>query len=373
MFYFAYILILSKETLFKLNRLVILSIVLASIILPAWTLTITKEVVNSKEIRQETFIGDVLGVQLQPPKEISAGWVDFLPIVFLFIFLMGAMFVSLKNLYGVLQISRIIKNSRQLKHSDLKIYISNKEVIPFSWFRSIIISSQDYNTNAEVIIEHERAHIHLKHNYDLLLINTVVIFQWFNPIFWLLRKELIAIHEYQADNRVLKNGIDARKYQYLLISKGTMLSFSIPVVNHLCSGNFQKRIKMMLKEPSSPNRAIKVLLLIPLLALAIAAFAKTNYVTSTPDMSLKKVQTSTKNHANEEFPESLTFKIPKFVIPHIIYPEEAKKSSTNGEFFVRIKSEKGEVKRAEVIDIRDDSNTPRCEPLIVTAYGKTTG
>ena len=144
----------------------------------------------------------------------------------------------------------------------MKIFISNKHIIPFSWFNNIIISDEDYNSNKEIIIEHEKAHIQLKHNYDLLFINTMAIFQWFNPIFWLLRKELITIHEYQADNRVLKNGIDARKYQYLLISKGTLQSFSIPVVNHLCSGNFQKRIRMMLKKQSNPHKAIKVLFLI---------------------------------------------------------------------------------------------------------------
>jgi hypothetical protein len=82
-----------------------------------------------------------------------------------------------------------------------------------------------------------------------------------------------------------KNGIDARKYQYLLISKGTQQSFSIPVVNHLCSGNFQKRIKMMLKKRSSPNKAIKALLILPMVAAAVAVFAETEYVVSYPDVS----------------------------------------------------------------------------------------
>ena len=350
-FYIAYILTLSKETFFKLNRIVILSSVLASVVLPLCTLKITKGIIVSQELAQDTFYGEVTGEHLFAPSVSNTVWTDFLPSALLILFLIGAAIVSLRNLYGVFQIFRIIKNSSHEIRSDVKIYISNDNVIPFSWFRNIIISAEDYKTNREVIIKHERAHIKLKHNYDLLFINTVAIFQWFNPIFWFLRKELITIHEYQADNQVLKNGIDARKYQYLLISKGTMQSFSIPVVNHLCSGNFQKRIKMMLKKRSSPNKAIKVLLLIPLLAIAVAAFAKTEYVV---------------------FPKSLTTEIPKYVAVRIAYPEEAKNAGTSGEFHVRIKSENGEVKQAEVVDIKKYPNIPSCEPLIVVAYGKST-
>ncbi len=352
LFYLAYIMTLSKETFFKLNRMVLLSSALASMVLPLCTLKITKGIIVSQELAQDRFYGEVTGEHLFAPSVSNTGWTDFLPPVLLILFLTGAAIVSLRNLYGVIQIYRIIKNSRRDIWSDVKIHIFNSEIIPFSWFRNIIISAEDYNTNREVIIEHERAHIQLKHNYDLLFINALAIFQWFNPIFWLLRKELITIHEYQADNQVLKNGIDARKYQYLLISKGTMQSFSIPVVNHLCSGNFQKRIRMMLKKRSSPKKAIKVLLLIPLLAIAIAAFAKTEYVV---------------------FPKSLTTEISKYVAVRIAYPEEAKEAGTSGEFYVRIKSAMGEVKQAEVVDIKEYPNTPCCEPLIVVAYGKSTG
>ena len=352
LFYLAYIMTLSKETFFKLNRMVILSSVLASMLLPICTLKITKEIIVSQELAQDTFYGEVTGGHLFAPSVSNPVWTDFLPPVLLILFLTGAAIVTLRNLYGIIQIYRIIKNSRQEIWSDVKLHIINSEVIPFSWFRNIIISTEDFNENSDVIIEHERAHIQLKHNLDLLFINTVAIFQWFNPVFWLLRKELITIHEYQADNHVLKNGIDARKYQYLLISKGTLQSVSIPVVNHLCSGNFQKRIRMMLKKRSHPSKAIKVLFLLPLLLIAIAAFAKTEYV---------------------GFPKSLTTEIPKFVAVRMAYPEEAKKAGTSGEFYVRIKSEMGEVKQAEVVDIKEYLSTPCCEPLIVVAYGKSTG
>jgi hypothetical protein len=89
-------------------------------------------------------------------------------------------------------------------------------------------------------------------------------------------------------------------------------------------------------------------------------------ITNVNYLYAKKVQ------ANEEFPKSLTTKIPKFIAPQMIYPEDAKKSATKGEFYVKIKSEKGVIKLAEVIDIKDDFDTPRCEPLIIVAYGRST-
>ncbi|MEA5006763.1 MAG: M56 family metallopeptidase [Rikenellaceae bacterium] len=285
--YFVYKYTLSGETLFGLNRVIILTIVLLSIILPVWTITILKEITSPVEPNQEVFIADSSNPPVFNQQINDNDWFSVIQIIAICVYIIGALCLLGKNIYGIFQIYRIMRNSSQEANSDEKLYISNKQIIPFSWFKNIIISEEDYKSNKEIIIDHEKAHIQLKHNYDLLFINTVAIFQWFNPIFWLLRKELITIHEYQADSCVLKNGIDARKYQYLLISKGTQQSFSIPVVNHLCSGNFQKRIKMMLKKRSSPNKAIRALLILPMVAVAVAVFAETEYVISPPDVSLQ--------------------------------------------------------------------------------------
>lgn len=284
--YFVYKYSLSGETLFRLNRAVILSIVLLSIILPVWTITIFKEIIAPVGLNQNVIVADSSTPIIQNQQISQNDWFSVIQIIAICVYIIGALSLLGKNIYGVFQIYRIMRNSYQEANSVEKLYISNKQIIPFSWFNNIIISDEDYKSNKEIIIDHEKAHIQLKHNYDLLFINTVAIFQWFNPIFWLLRKELVTIHEYQADSCVLKNGIDARKYQYLLISKGTQQSFFIPVVNHLCSGNFQKRIKMMLKKRSSPNKAIKALLILPMIAAAVAVFAETEYVVSYPDVSL---------------------------------------------------------------------------------------
>lgn len=368
--YFVYKYTLSGETLFRLNRTIILSIVLLSIILPVWTITIFKEIAAPAGLNQEVAIAGSSTPSLFNQEVNDSGWFSVIQIIAICIYIIGALSLLGKNIYGIFQIYRIMRNSSQVINSDEKLYICNKQIIPFSWFNNIIISEEDYNSNKEIIIDHEKAHIKLKHNYDLLFINTVAIFQWFNPIFWLLRKELITIHEYQADSCVLKNGIDARKYQYLLISKGTQQSFSIPVVNHLCSGNFQKRIKMMLKKRSSPNRAIKALFILPMVAAAVTVFAETEYVVSPRDVSVpifSEIQPSD----IKVIPETLENQIVKFVATKIIYPEEAKSAGLQGTYNVKISTEKGVVKSAEIIEKNDELKVTLLDKVIVVAYAKS--
>lgn len=285
-FYLAYKITLSKETFFKLNRLLLLVSIALSIILPIWTITIIKEIVITQVPQLYQVIGegsDITGQIYRNSDYSTFVWADLLPFIGLGIYILGVIIFSIRKVIGFNQISQIMKNSRKEVTADAKLYIFSKSVIPFSWFGNIIISEEDYVINKEIIIEHEKAHIRLGHSYDLIFINLMTVFQWFNPFVWLIRKELVSVHEFQADNHVINKGIDAKKYQYLLISKGTAHCFSLPVVNHLCSGNFKQRIKMMLKKRSNPQSAIKALLLIPLVAGAIVAFAKTEYVETAPE------------------------------------------------------------------------------------------
>ncbi|MFR7965210.1 MAG: M56 family metallopeptidase [Alistipes finegoldii] len=94
-----------------------------------------------------------------------------------------------------------------------------RSVTPFSWYRYIVLSEKDLAENGDAIVLHEKAHLRLRHSVDLLLTDLAGCLQWFNPAMWLLRRELRAIHEYEADEAVLDSGVDAKHYQLLLIRK----------------------------------------------------------------------------------------------------------------------------------------------------------
>jgi hypothetical protein len=139
--------------------------------------------------------------------------------------------------------------------------------------RYIIISRTDWEENRDEILTHETAHIRYFHSWDVLIAGCCVIFHWFNPAVWLLKLELQHLHEYEADEEVLNQGIDAKKYQLLLIKKAVGSQRFTSMANSFNHSKIKKRITMMLKSKSSNWARLKYLFVLPLAASTIAAFA----------------------------------------------------------------------------------------------------
>ena len=139
--------------------------------------------------------------------------------------------------------------------------------------RYIVLPRSDYGNHEEQIIAHERAHLHLGHSWDLLLLDAAGCLQWFNPFMRLLRRELQDIHEYEADRAVLRAGFNPKEYQMLLIKKAAGAG-RYSVADGLGHSNLKKRITMMLKKDSESRARWKVLAMLPLACLALTAFAQ---------------------------------------------------------------------------------------------------
>jgi len=161
---------------------------------------------------------------------------------------------------------------KQLENG-IKLFIHKKDIAPFSWMKFIVISETDMNENGREIIIHEVAHIRHRHSLDLLVVDVCIILQWFNPAVWLIKQELQNIHEYQADEAVIKEGVNAKQYQLLLIKKavGKRLYSMANSFNH---SKLKKRITMMSKQKSSPWARWKYLYILPVVAVSITAFAR---------------------------------------------------------------------------------------------------
>jgi TonB family protein len=189
-----------------------------------------------------------------------------------------------------------------------------RDVSPFSWMHYIVLSRSDYEAvvgNASercvhtglqrsealpttAIIAHERGHIRLRHSLDLLLVDTLTALQWFNPAMWMLRQDLRAIHEYEADAAVLSQGINMRQYQYLLIQKA-VAACGYSVANGITHSTLKNRITMMLKNKKSNRKSMfKLLALLPIVGITLALNAETvtDYVydntLSQPDKKIVK-------------------------------------------------------------------------------------
>ncbi len=145
------------------------------------------------------------------------------------------------------------------------------------------------------IINHERAHIHLQHSFDMIFFDLFTCLFWFNPFSWLLRREIQSVHEYQADEQVLNNGIDAKQYQLLLIRK-SVGEHKFALANNFRQRDLHKRITMMMKTKSNKRTKWNYTAALPVLFLAMVAL-------SVPKLNAKVVEKKAEKtmEVNESF------------------------------------------------------------------------
>ena len=237
-FYMFYRLMLSRETFHRVNRVVLLLTAVASFVLPLCVITMHKTV--RMEAVPTVSVGD-----LQMEVAADAGpvwWQMLLPLIFI----IGVVATLGHTLTSILKVWLLIRRSEQHLQPDGTIVCvtGNAEVSPFSWMHYIVMNRSDYEEHNAAILAHERGHIRLRHSWDLLLVDLLTALQWFNPAMWMLRQDLRAIHEYEADGEVLSQGINARQYQYLLISKASGIG-GYSIANGISHSTLKNRITMM--------------------------------------------------------------------------------------------------------------------------------
>ena len=132
----------------------------------------------------------------------------------------GSIIAAIISLAGLLWIvkCRLAGKSLTIGHIPVTV-VSTPAISPFSFGGRIYLSKSDFESQNEMIIAHESSHIRHKHYIDLLIGRCVAITQWWNPLAWLMLREIHNVHEYQADNDVISQGHDMQEYQYLLLRK----------------------------------------------------------------------------------------------------------------------------------------------------------
>lgn len=271
-FYLCFRFLLKKETLHKLNRVVLVTIAAIPFILPFCII----EIDIPMEIEQWTIepVTTIMATAIEPEVIATSDrgwWIAALGITLC----IGIATTLLRIIISVISIMRIIRNGKEVERGDRYILIvTDREIDPFSWMKYIIISKEDWDGNHTSIIVHEKAHIYKRHSHELMLVNILAAMQWFNPAIWMLRSDLQELHEYEADEAVLKAGTDIKEYQYLLIKKAVSKS-GYSVANSLNHSIIKKRITMMSKTKSPLKRGLKGLYVLPLVFLCLGLQAQT--------------------------------------------------------------------------------------------------
>ena len=291
LFYLFFRLLLSKETFHRFNRMALLGVLFFSLLIPCIEVTTRHQV----EVQQAVLSIEQLLLMAEleaTPANVGAvqetsaiSWVQ----VVLLVYLAGILFLACRNIYSLICLFRLIHSGKHEKlEKGVTLVVHNQEIAPFSWMKYIVISRKDLEENGREILIHEMAHIHHRHSVDLLVADICIFFQWFNPSAWLLKQELQNVHEYEADETVINEGVNAKEYQLLLIKKavGTRLYSMANSFNH---SKLKKRITMMLKEKSNPWARLKYLYVLPLAAIAVTAFARPEISEKVEEISAVKV------------------------------------------------------------------------------------
>lgn len=305
--YVPYTLMLQRERFYRLNRLVLLGIIVLSLVLPlcnvSWMSLDNNPIMQAThqqmiEVGIPVRMADDITVSYQLADDrTSLSWFTILAIVF---FVGMAISVVIRCLQlGILSYMmrhKLLWTKRQ--EDGIRICCRKGSFTPYSWMSTIFISEEDWNDGRREILLHETGHIRAHHSWDMLLLMLCQALQWYNPMAWMMSNSLADVHEYEADDYVLCQGVEQQAYMMLLVKK-VAESQGYSFVNGLNKSTLNKRILMMKESvASNPWMRAKLLYLLPVCALVLSAFATPNIsapvekaLTKLEDRSIEKTDT----------------------------------------------------------------------------------
>lgn len=286
-FYLAYKVLLSRETFYKVNRMVLLLIIVGSVLLPFVELTVSQPAVATLPTRLKNIETIILQKQPRVNQPEAASGDNFYTWL-LFIYLSGALVQLFITVVNFIKIYRLTHRAKKLSYEGYQLAVADREQSPFSWGNYIVLSKADYQNQPEIIIQHELIHLKKYHSIDLLIAELAIIVLWFNPTIWLLKKEMKDNHEFEVDDTLIQQGVDAKEYQLLLIRKAVGEKL-YSVANTFNQSSLTKRIRMMLRHRSNPWARLKYICIIALTFFSVLAFARPEVATKLKGVSTQKL------------------------------------------------------------------------------------
>ncbi len=346
--YGLYALCFRNDTFNKTKRFYLLFIILFSLVYPFCQLNIfaTSNIALYEAILPQIEITEnMVSTDAQPLIE----WTE-VAILILFIGII-LLFVRL-----LIQLSTIIKlrfSNNYQTTLNYKIIGLDKAVVPFSFFNWIFIpNNNEKEEDLCVMMAHEEEHADQHHSIDILMSELFCIVFWWNPIAWLLRREIKINLEYLADKGVLEKGIEATEYQYLLLQV-VKPSAIIPIVNNFNVSQLKKRIIMINKKRTSGLMSFKYLFAVPVVALMLVGNAQNTFSQQKKVDAVKSTSVSVEEEPSQPFiqveqmpqypggPNALM----KYIRENLKYPNDAATQGVEGKVILRfIVSKIGEVK-----------------------------
>ena len=259
-----FLLVMRRTEHFRFNRFVLLFGSAACLLLPLIPLHVAMPTVYSTWL-EPVVVGSAETAQAAGAEGAAAApaaisWQTLL----LLIYAVGSLIILLFFARSYAGMFRQLRHAPGRKFDGYTLHLLSQESPSFSWMRHIVLSRRDFE-RYPAILTHELAHVRAGHSCDLLFASLLSVFQWFNPLVWICRSELKLLHEYEADDFVLNQGIDATQYQLLLVKKAVGEKRFL-LANGFNHAQLKNRITMMQITYKAAWKKLSLLLLLPLLA-----------------------------------------------------------------------------------------------------------
>jgi len=312
-FYLAYLLLFSKEKMFMFNRIYLITSMLVSFIIPLITFT---EQIVMPATAGITDIGTATTSNIPtalPPQTIFGLTLHQLPAL---LFISGFIFFLTVLIIGHIKALMIIKKSSNQILYGCHVKVTQKDIPPFTYFNKLIIPSKIINTtHIKSVLHHENIHKEEWHCIDILLMEIMFLFQWFNPFAWLMKKAVRDNLEFLTDEKVTEF-IDKQEYQLGIISLAGKTTFNnFPALSN--QSQLKKRIIMMAKNKQSKFQWVKMLVIIPMLTIMTFTLSGREVQVIYPETQMEEITITeekvikgsvTDNNSNYKTTESNTSK-----------------------------------------------------------------
>jgi TonB family protein len=288
--YLCYLLLFRKDTFYLRNRIFLILILILPSIFPLIKIPVATNVVATVPLNtldNIVYSGNAAVTSLPA----STNFFNYNKL-FAVIYFAVAVVLLMRLVISLISTYRIIRRGEVNKNQFPKVIISGNQLPPFSFFPYAVIPVEDFTSgNFTDILDHEFAHLRQGHTFDLLLSELFIAFQWFNPFVWMIKRSVILNHEYLADRVSLVNNKSAKEYQYRLLNFQSGLKHVS--LAHNFNSLIKNRIIMINKKPTRKYATLKNILILPVVAIVVYAFATPDYhssVASSNDKSLNIYQ-----------------------------------------------------------------------------------
>lgn len=267
-----YWMVLRNKKFHQYNRFYLLSVAILSWIVPLikiqWTSSFSD---HERVIRFLSVVADNNTELESVVKSKGFHWSTESLLSILYVSVGG--FLLMMMIHGLYRIYQLLKQHPCRQFENIFLIITQAKGTPFSFFRYIFWNDEIdiRSASGKQILQHELTHVQQRHSVDKMLIQLILVAGWFNPFFWLLKKEMEMIHEFIADKRSVRDGDTAALAKMLLTAVYPQQQF--PLTHPFFFSPIKRRLQMLTNHKNPRFSYLRRLVALPLLAVLIVLFA----------------------------------------------------------------------------------------------------